>query len=113
MLAGAQLCCFDGRLTEAALELAEAARAAGVPVLVEAERPREGLDELLALADYVVCSQGFPAAWAGGSEEEEEGAALAAVAARLPRARWIVHTLGARGAKKWLRSCFMPRVWMR
>lgn len=32
----------------------------GVPVLVEGERLRPGLDELLAEADYVVTSAHFP-----------------------------------------------------
>lgn len=59
-LQGAALVYCDGRLTEAALLLATAARAAGVPVLVEGERLRPGLQDLLALADYVVTSAHFP-----------------------------------------------------
>ena len=51
---------FDGRLTEAAVKLAKAARAAGVPVLVEAERLRPTLEELLQEADYVCTSAHFP-----------------------------------------------------
>ena len=54
VLAGAALVYFDGRLTEAALVLARAAVEAGVPVLVEAERLRPGLEELLQLADLCV-----------------------------------------------------------
>jgi len=59
-LQDAALVYFDGRLTEAALLLARAARAAGVPVLVEGERLRPGLQDLLAEADYVVTSAHFP-----------------------------------------------------
>jgi len=59
-LDGAALVYFDGRLTEAALLLAQAARAVGIPVLVEAERLRPGLQDLLAEADYVVTSAHFP-----------------------------------------------------
>lgn len=33
-----------------------------IPILIDAERPREGLDDLLKLADYVVCSAKFPKA---------------------------------------------------
>lgn len=40
--------------------LAEAARERGVPVLVEGERLRPGLDALLAAADYVTTSAHFP-----------------------------------------------------
>ncbi|KHN43988.1 hypothetical protein glysoja_041898 [Glycine soja] len=32
-----------------------------IPILIDAERPKEGLDKLLKLADYVVCSAKFPA----------------------------------------------------
>lgn len=60
LLSGAALVYFDGRLTEAALVVARAARAAGVPVLVEAERLRPNLELLLAEADYVVTSAHFP-----------------------------------------------------
>lgn len=31
-----------------------------IPILIDAERLREGLDDLLKLADYVVCSAKFP-----------------------------------------------------
>ena len=60
ILEGAKLAYFDGRLTEAAVQLACTAREAGVPVLVEAERLRPGLDLLLGNADYVVTSAHFP-----------------------------------------------------
>lgn len=59
-LAGASLVYFDGRLAEAALKVARAARAKRIPVLVEAERLRPGLNELLAQADFVVTSASFP-----------------------------------------------------
>jgi len=95
LLAGAGLVSFDGRLGEPAAKLATAARRAGVPVLVEAERPRPGLDGLLALADFAVASQAFPAAWTG---LPSEAAALLACVARLPAARLLVTTLGRRGS---------------
>ncbi len=59
-LHGAALVYSDGRLAEAALQVAKAAKGAGIPVLVEAERLRPGLNELLAHADYVVTSARFP-----------------------------------------------------
>lgn len=31
-----------------------------IPILVDAEKKRDGLDELLQLADYVVCTAKFP-----------------------------------------------------
>ena len=51
---------FDGRLTEAAVKLAKAAREKRVPVLVEAERLRPTLEQLLQFADYVCTSAHFP-----------------------------------------------------
>lgn len=62
VLAGASLVYSDGRLAEAALKVAQAARRKGIPVLVEAERLRPGLNELLAQADFVVTSASFPQA---------------------------------------------------
>lgn len=32
----------------------------GIPILVDAERKREGLEELMSMATYVVCSANFP-----------------------------------------------------
>lgn len=60
VLDGAALVYFDGRLAEAALRVAKAATASGIPLLVEAERLRPGLNELLSEATYVVTSAHFP-----------------------------------------------------
>lgn len=94
-LADAALIYFDGRLTETALVVAAAARAQGVPVLVEAERLRPHLEELLMLADYVVTSKHFPQDWTG---EPLLSDALLVSLTRLPRARFLITTLGARGS---------------
>ena len=93
-LEGCHLAYFDARLTEVALRLALQASQAGLCILVDAERPREGLDELLALADYVVCSSHFPHQWSG---ESCLGRALLLLLNRLPRARFVVVTLGSLG----------------
>ncbi|KAG2501376.1 hypothetical protein HYH03_001164 [Edaphochlamys debaryana] len=94
-LQGAALVYFDGRLTEAALLLAREARARGIPVLVEAERLRPGLEALLAEADFVVTSAHFPQDWTG---EAHLADAVLATAERLPRAAWVITTLGTGGA---------------
>ncbi len=94
LLTDASLVFFDGRLAECALRLGTAAVAARVPVLCEAERLRPGLEELLALADVVVASASFPAAWTGHASVPD---ALVEMAARLPRARLLVSTQGAAG----------------
>lgn len=62
-LQDAQLVYFDGRATEAALVVADAARRRGIPILVECERLRPCLDTLAAHADYVTTSAHFPQVW--------------------------------------------------
>jgi len=95
VLQDASLVYFDGRLTEAALLLARAARNAGIPVLVEAERLRPGLEVLLREADYVVTSAHFPRDWTG---VDAVGSAMALMLHRLPRVQWVITTQGARGS---------------
>ncbi|GAB4822038.1 hypothetical protein N2152v2_009084 [Parachlorella kessleri] len=94
-LGGASLVYFDGRLTEPAIQLAAAAKAAGVPILVEGERLRPHIEELLQYADYVVTSTHFPQEWTG---EACLGDAILSTFYQLPRAKWMVTTLGARGS---------------
>lgn len=89
LLSDAQLVYFDGRLTEAALVVAKVARDVGIPVLVEAERLRPGLELLLAEADYIVTSNHFPQDWTG---EETIGDAMLATAMRLPKFKWMVRS---------------------
>ncbi|GLC72810.1 hypothetical protein PLESTF_001295700 [Pleodorina starrii] len=95
VLEGAALVYFDGRLTEAAVLLAREARARGIPVLVEAERLRPSLEALLAETDFVVTSAHFPQDWTG---EAGLADAVLATAERLPGARWVITTMGTRGA---------------
>ncbi|XP_042974427.1 ketohexokinase-like isoform X2 [Carya illinoinensis] len=59
-LDGARIFYSDGRLHETALILAQEAVRRRIPILIEAERVREGLDDLLKLADYAICSAKFP-----------------------------------------------------
>lgn len=95
ILNGASAVYFDGRLAEAAGILARGARERGIPVLVEAERLRPGLDILLQYADYVVTSAHFPQEWTG---KEHIGDAMVDILRSLPYASWIITTLGSKGA---------------
>ncbi|CAN1169744.1 Khk [Linum perenne] len=99
-LDGATLVYFDGRLHETALVIAEevitllqAARK-NVPILIDAERKREGLDDLLNLATYVVCSAKFPQSWTGAATVP---GALVSVLLRLPKVEFVIVTLGEDG----------------
>lgn len=95
LLKDAACVAFDGRLSEPALVLAREAMRQGIPCLVEAERPRAGLDELLQLATFVSTSTHFPTDWTGHTELAD---ALIATLERLPRAQLLVTTLGAQGS---------------
>eukprot|EP00850_Spirogloea_muscicola_P015159 SM000114S24122 [mRNA] locus=s114:81571:87520:- [translate_table: standard] len=112
LLEGADLVFFDGRLPEAAILVAREAREKGLLMLLDAEKKRDGLDELLTFADCLVASSNFPQpsqaagifsaklssdmhqAWTGAPDL---GDALVSTAVRLPRLRFIVVTLGAAG----------------
>lgn len=93
VLRDAKLVYFDGRLTEAALVVAHAAKQASIPILVEAERLRPDLDMLMAPADYLVTSRNFPEDWTG---EENIGDAMLATMLRLPGIKWMVRFLSPR-----------------
>ncbi|XP_057847540.2 uncharacterized protein LOC131057390 isoform X8 [Cryptomeria japonica] len=60
VLTGARIVYFDGRLPDIAHIVAKEASERQLPIFVDAERLREGLDELLNVATYVVCSANFP-----------------------------------------------------
>ncbi|KAG0575984.1 hypothetical protein KC19_5G045900 [Ceratodon purpureus] len=63
-------------------------------MLIDAERPREGLDDLLAYATYVVSSAKFPQTWTSAPTVAE---ALLQMLVRLPRLKFVIVTLGASG----------------
>ncbi len=82
----------DGLFIDAALHAAEKARAAGIPVVVDAGTLRDGMLELARLSDYFIASESFGQVLAGGDDPagacrriRELGPRLAAV------------TLGERG----------------
>lgn len=93
-LEGARLAYFDVRLHEAALVVAKEAFQKNIPILVDAERKREGLDDLLDLASYVVCTEKFPQTWL---EAPSIPSALVAMLLKLPNLRFVIVTLGERG----------------
>ncbi|KAI4350290.1 hypothetical protein L6164_004758 [Bauhinia variegata] len=93
-LDGARVVYFDGRMHETALVIAQEAANKKISILIDAERPREGLDDLLRLADYVVCSEKFPQAWTGTSSIPT---ALVSMLLRLPQIRFVIATLGKNG----------------
>lgn len=95
LLAGARLVYFDGRMTEAGLVVAKEAQRRGIEILVEGERLRPSLGNLLDFADYIVTSSHFPQDMTG---EEHLGDALLTMMSHFPRARMITTTLGSKGS---------------
>ncbi|CAK8571704.1 unnamed protein product [Lathyrus sativus] len=93
-LNGARLAYFDVRMPATALVIAQEAFRQNISILVDAERPREGLNDLLDLAEYVVCSQNFPQAW---TETLSIPRALVSIILRLPRLKFVIATLGKDG----------------
>ncbi|XP_028765577.1 ribokinase [Neltuma alba] len=90
----ARLVYFDGTSTETALFVAHEAARNNIPILVGAESVRGGLDELLGLADYAVCSARFPQAW---TQAPSIPSALVSMLLRLPNIKFVIVTLGEDG----------------
>ncbi|KAL5996808.1 hypothetical protein ACLOJK_007728 [Asimina triloba] len=113
-LDGARIFYSDGRLHETALIIAKEVIANAfpdsnpgyatrmrIPILIDAERKREGLDDLINLADYVVCSAKFPQAW---TEAPTIAGALVSMLLRLPNVKFVIVTLGEDGCMMLERS---------
>lgn len=83
--------CHD---TAAGAQAAKYARAAGVPTVVDVEKVRPGISELLQHIDVIIAAPDFPAALTG---HEDLGRALRAMAADF-RAPLVCATLGDRGS---------------
>ncbi|XP_058094936.1 uncharacterized protein LOC131240620 isoform X2 [Magnolia sinica] len=104
-LDGARLVYFDGRFPDTALVVAKEATCMQIPILIDAERKREGLDDLLNLADYVVCSAKFPQAW---TTAPSIPSALVSMMLRLSHIKFVIVTLGEDGCIMLERSMNEP-----
>ncbi|XP_060180630.1 uncharacterized protein LOC132610347 [Lycium barbarum] len=93
-LDGAKLVYFDVRLHETAAIVAEEASRRGIPILIDAEKKRDGLDNLLSFASYAVCTTSFPQAW---TEASSIPSALVSMLLRLPKVKFVIVTLGKDG----------------
>jgi sugar/nucleoside kinase (ribokinase family) len=87
----------DCHETEAALTAARYARHAGIPTVIDVERVRPQVPELLRLIDVILAAESFPAELTGYAEQ---GRALAAIAREYGSALVAV-TLGERGSLAW------------
>jgi sugar/nucleoside kinase (ribokinase family) len=89
-----RLLMVDATDIPAATRAARAARAAGVPTLIDVERPADGLDALLESIDVIIAAGTFPAAHSGA---RSVGEGLARLEARF-RPALVVATLGPDGS---------------
>ena len=87
----------DCHETAAATQAARYARAAGIPTVVDVEKVREGIADLLGQIDVILAAQQFPSALTGYAEP---GRAIAAIARGYPAALVAV-TLGEEGSLAW------------
>ncbi|GAB5032006.1 pfkb-type carbohydrate kinase family protein [Nannochloropsis oceanica] len=94
LLDGVDFLHLDGRNTLAAIKLARLSRERGIPVMLDAEKDRPHLKELVPLCDFLVTNTAFPKTFTGARSTEEGMAALLS----LGKARLIFTTLGADGS---------------
>ncbi|KAF8014833.1 hypothetical protein BT93_H0582 [Corymbia citriodora subsp. variegata] len=93
-LEGARFVHFDARYTDTAIVVAREAAGQNIPILLDAEKKRPGLDGLLHLSDYVVCSPNFPKAW---TDAPSLPSALLSILLRLPKLKFAIVTMGEHG----------------
>jgi len=90
-----RLLVVDCHETAAATQAARYAREAGVPTVIDVEKVRPGIGDLLQQIDVLITAEDFPPALTG---YEEVGRALEAMAAEYPSARVVCATLGEAGS---------------
>ena len=84
----------DCHETRAATVAARTARAAGIPTVIDVERVRPGIDELLCQIDVIIAAEGFPSTLTG---RDSPGAALQSMADTF-RSAVVCMTLGHEGS---------------
>ena len=102
LLQGVDLLHLDSRSTLAAIALARRAKARGIPIVLDIEKPRPHAEALLPLADYIVTNATYPLQF--GSSPGQPGAgrlfATNGMMAMLEAgpARWVISTQGKDGS---------------
>jgi sulfofructose kinase len=84
----------DCHETAAATRASQCARAAGIPTVLDVEKVRPGISELLETSDAIIAAEGFPSELTG---YEDVGRALEAISREF-EARLVAVTLGADGS---------------
>lgn len=90
----------DCHQTAAAAQAARYARAAGIPTIIDVEKVRPGIGDLLQNIDAIIAAEEFPPALTG---HEGLGGALGIIG-RESGASLVCVTLGAKGSLAWCRG---------
>jgi sulfofructose kinase len=93
----ARVLIVDGQETAAAAQAARFARQAGLPTLIDVEKVRPGIGELLQQIDAIIAAQDFPGTLTG---YDDPGRAIEAMARQFG-ARLACVTMGDEGSLAW------------
>ena len=96
-VASGRLLIVDCHQTAAAAQAARCARAAGIPTIIDVEKVRPGIADLLQNIDAIIAADEFPCALTG---HDDLGKALRSIA-RDVGASLVCVTLGAQGSLAW------------
>lgn len=102
MLSDASILILDGRHTLAALQLAKLARKRSVPILLDVERDRPYIRDLLPFADYIVTNSVYPFVFSPEASGEVDAMQRLLEACD---AKFVISTLGASGSIMVQREC--------
>ncbi|KAA8499444.1 Ribokinase [Porphyridium purpureum] len=96
MLDGISLVHLDGRHTLAAIQLAKWANARGIPVVLDVEKDRPHIRELLPLVDYIVTNAKYPLLFSPDSLGRRD--AISKLLESCERVKFVLTTNGAEGS---------------
>jgi sulfofructose kinase len=94
MVTAGSVLMLDCHHLPASIQMARWAREEGIPVLLDAGKVQDGVEELLAWTDYILCDAKFPAAVTGSTDIRD----ALAVLQRESGAAVVAATLGVDGA---------------
>lgn len=95
MLNGASILVLDGRHTLAALQLAKLAKKKGIPILLDVERDRPYIRDLLPFADYIITNSVYPFVFSRDASGKVDAMQRLLEACN---AKFVITTLGSSGS---------------
>lgn len=95
MLENASMLVLDGRHTLGALQMAKYAKKLGVPVLLDIERDRPYIRDLMPFADYIISNRRYPFAYAPQASDRIDALKIMLENCN---AKFVISTLGEGGS---------------